>query len=222
MSTNSNHTALSIPRRVALLLAAVLLVTACDKPNQSVSDDGVDELVQNSLNAIADGEADDAYLQYFTKDFRLQMPEADWLPLAQAYQQRLGKVLTIKRTSGMAAQSEGVGREQFCYEVTWEKGSGQVLAVVFNENETLDEQGWKLASLTLRSPALEPSTPTTPLDPNHTTLPPTLPASKIPSLKPLPTLPTLPPLPKTVDEITPEDEALIPAAKPKPKPKLAP
>lgn len=221
MSTNSNHTALSIPRRVTLLLAAVLLVAACDTPNQSVSDDGVDELVQNSLNAIAAGEADDAYLQYFTKDFRLHMPEAEWLPLAQGYQQRLGKVLTIKRTTGMAQQIDGIGRGQFSYDITWEKGSGQALVAVFNENETLDEQGWKLASLTLRSPALELST-TTPLDPNHTTLPPKLPASKIPSLKPLPTLPKLPPLPKTVDEITPEDEALIPAAKPKPKPKLAP
>jgi len=131
------------------LSVLMLIPLACQK-GKPVDTSGVDPVAQDILKAIAQGNAQSAYDTYFTPEYKSEMSPTEWKEIAQGYKELFGGITAVKRLRGSARWIGGQFIDgQVSYDVTWEKGTG---------NMTLDvtkEDGWKVRQLRIESPQID-------------------------------------------------------------------
>jgi len=138
-------------KRISYLALSLLLFVplACQK-DAPVDTSGVDPVAQSILNAIARGDARSVYDAYFTPEYKSDMTPKEWNDLVAGYRELLGNVTSVKRLRGSAKWVGGQFIDgEVAYNVTWEKGVGEMTLDVTKEND------WKVRQVRIASPQID-------------------------------------------------------------------
>lgn len=133
-----------------LALSLLLFVPLACRKDEAVDTSDVDPIAQKILNAIAQGDARSVYDTYFTPEYKSDMTPKEWNDLVAGYRELFGNVTSVKRLNGSAKWVGGQFVDgEVAYNVTWEKGIGEM---------TLDvtkEEGWKVRQIKIASPQID-------------------------------------------------------------------
>ncbi|MBN1554934.1 MAG: hypothetical protein JXA11_09325 [Phycisphaerae bacterium] len=132
---------------LSVLLAFALLGCQNEQP---VDTTGVDPIAREILDAVARGDARSVYDRYFTAIYKQDVTPEEWKEIVTGYQAMFGNVLGVNRLRGGAKWIEGQFIDgQVVYGVTWEKGAGELIL------DVTQEDGWKVRQLRIESPQID-------------------------------------------------------------------
>jgi hypothetical protein len=121
---------------------------ACRK-DRPPDTEGVDDMARRLLKAVGEGNVETAYEMFFSKEFHQNTSLQEWKKQADLYRKRLGAFISMERILTRVTVIAGFGEGQVCYEVKWVEAEGE-LVLNITEND-----GWKITSFEIRSPAIQ-------------------------------------------------------------------
>ncbi|MBN1943578.1 MAG: hypothetical protein JW849_09830 [Phycisphaerae bacterium] len=133
-----------------IALALLLFVPLACQKDAPVDTSGVDPIAKEILDAVAQGNVQGVYDAYFTPEYKQSESPEKWKEIAEGYRQMFGNVVSVKRLRG---QARWIGDQfiegQVVYNVTWDKGVGEVTF------DVTEEGGWKVRQMRIDSPQID-------------------------------------------------------------------